>query len=100
MHLENSMVMYGSYNVETLENLINTVHHIHNVTTPYEKLFAGQQGTGLLHPVYINMQGSQHYSITSLPYLRLVNEKYVLMYKEFITQLHIYTNAIRILANG
>ena len=54
------MVMYGIYNAETLEKLINTVHHIHNVTTPYEKLFVGKQETGLLHPVYINMQGIQH----------------------------------------
>ena len=60
MHLENSMVMYGIYNAETLEKLINTVHHIHNVTTPYEKLFAGKQDIGLLHPIYINTQGIQH----------------------------------------
>ena len=36
MHLENSMVMYGIYNAETLEKLKNTVHHSHNITTPYE----------------------------------------------------------------
>ena len=40
MHLETSMVMYGIYNAETLEKLLNTVHHLHNITTPYEKLFA------------------------------------------------------------
>ena len=100
MHLEDSMVMYGIYNAETLENLTNTVHRIHNVTYPYEKLFVGQQDTGLLQPRYINMQGIQHYSINSLLYLRLVKEKYSLMYKEFITQLYIYANAIRVLAKG
>ena len=26
MHLENTMVMYGIYNAETLENLVKTVH--------------------------------------------------------------------------
>ena len=41
MHLENSMVMYGIYNAETLKKLINKVYHIHNVTTPNEKLFVG-----------------------------------------------------------
>ena len=41
MHLEDSMVMYGIYNVETFEKLINTVHQIHNFTSPNEKLFAG-----------------------------------------------------------
>ena len=30
MQLENSMSMYGVYNAETLEKLINTVHNIHN----------------------------------------------------------------------
>ena len=98
MHLEDSMVMYGIYNAETLENLINTVHCIHNFTSPNEKLFAGQQGTALFQPIYTNMQGIQHYSINSLLYARIVKEKYTLMYKEFIMQLHIYASAIRILA--
>ena len=33
-------------------------------------------------------------------YLRTVTDKYVLLYKEFITQLHIYAAGIRILAKG
>ena len=33
MHLEDSMVMYTIYNAETLEQLINTVHCIHNTTS-------------------------------------------------------------------
>ena len=33
MQLENSMLMYSIYNVETLEKLINTVHDIHNTTS-------------------------------------------------------------------
>ena len=71
MHLENSMVMYGIYNAETLEKLINTVHHIHSVTSLYEKISVGQQDTGLLHLVYVSMQGIQHYSINSLLYLKM-----------------------------
>ena len=35
------MVMYSIYNAETLENLINTVHQMHNTMTLNEKLFAG-----------------------------------------------------------
>ena len=34
------MVMYGIYNSETLEKLIDTVHNMNNTTTPNEKLFA------------------------------------------------------------
>ena len=41
-HLEDSMVMYGMYNSDTLEDLINTVHKLHNRTTWNEKLFSGQ----------------------------------------------------------
>ena len=37
MHLEDSMVIYGIYNAETLEKLIDMVHHIPNITTPNEK---------------------------------------------------------------
>ena len=42
MHLEDSMVMYGVYNTDTLEKLIKTVHHMHNTKTLHEKLFTGQ----------------------------------------------------------
>ena len=41
-HLEDSMVMYGVYNSDTLEDLIDTVHKLHNRTTWDEKLFSGQ----------------------------------------------------------
>ena len=47
MYLEDSMVIYGIYNAETLERLMNTVHCIHSYTSSNEKLFAGQQGTAL-----------------------------------------------------
>ena len=45
MQLENSKVMYGIYNADTLEQLINTVHHIHNTTSSNERLFAGEESS-------------------------------------------------------
>ena len=41
IQLENCMLMYGVYNTETLEKLINTVHHIHNTTSSHERLIFG-----------------------------------------------------------
>ena len=41
-HLEDSMVMYGIYNSDTLEDLTNTVHRLHSQSTWNERLFAGQ----------------------------------------------------------
>ena len=32
-HLEDSMLMYGVYNSDTLEELIKTLHTLHNTTT-------------------------------------------------------------------
>ena len=42
MHLENSLVMYGIYNAETLENLVKTVQVIHSRQSLIEGLFAGK----------------------------------------------------------
>ena len=100
VQLENSMLMYGVYNVETLEKLINTVHNIHNTTSLHERLFAGQQSSLMLRSVYANSLGLHQYSINSLLYLRTVQDKYIALYRELITQLCIYTSAIRILAKG
>ena len=71
-HLEESMVMYGIYNTETLEKLIDIVHHIHNITIPNEKLFTGELNSAFLW--YVNKQGIQHYSLL---FLRMVREKYI-----------------------
>ena len=100
MQLENSMFMYGVYNADTLENLIDTVHQIHKTTPSHERLFAGQQGLLTLRSFYANALGLQHYSINSLLYFRTVQDKYIVLYKELITQLHIYMTSIRILAKG
>ena len=57
IHLENSMLMYGIYNTETLEKLINTVHHIHNTTSSHERLFTGQQSSLTLRSLYASTLG-------------------------------------------
>ena len=76
------------------------VYHIHITPSSDEKLFAGQWNSRTLRSLYANPQGMQHYSINSLLYLRTVQDKYVSLYKEFITQLCIYETAIRVLAKG
>ena len=48
LKLDNTMLMYGIYNAETLEKLINTIHNIHNVTSSHERLFAGEHNPTLL----------------------------------------------------
>ena len=74
IQLENSMLMYGIHNPETLEKLINTVHQIHSTTSSHERLFAGQQSSLTPRSLYANALGSHHYSINSLLYLRRVQD--------------------------
>ena len=63
IHLKNSILLYDIYNADTLEQLISTVHCIHNITSLHEKLFAGQQNALTLKLLYANALGLQHYSI-------------------------------------
>ena len=100
MQLEHSMLMYGVYNAETLEKLISTVHHIHNTTSLHKRLFAGQQSPLTLRSLYANTIGLQHYSISSLLYIRTMQDEYIDLFRDLITQLHIYATSIRILAKG
>ena len=76
------------------------MHNIHNTTSLHERLFAGQQRSLTLRSLYTNSLGLHHYSINSLLYLRTVQDKYIALYRELITQLHVYASAIRILAKG
>ena len=50
--LDDTMLMYGIYNVETLEKLIKSVHKIHNTTSSHEKLFAGEHNHSIFRMLY------------------------------------------------
>ena len=90
MQLENSMLMYGVYKAETLEKLITTVHNIHNTTSSHERLFARQHSHSIFRTLYAHSLGLHYYSINSLSYLKTLQDKYIPLYREVITQLCIY----------
>ena len=100
MKLYDTMLMYGIYNTETLEKLIESVHKIHNTTSSHEKLFAGEHNHSIFRILYTHSLGLQHYSTNSLLYLRIIQDKYISLYRDLITLLHTYVSAIRILAKG
>ena len=97
-HIEDSMIMYGVYNSDTLKDLIDTVHRMQNFMTWNEKTFAGK-----LHDwmeIYSRDAGIHNYAINSILFLTTVREKYVRMYKRFIEELKLYSRAIRVLSKG
>ena len=100
MKLDNTMSMYGIYNAETLEKLINKVHEIHNVASSHEKVFAGDHNPTLFRLLYMDALGIQQHVINSLLFLRVIQDNYISLYRELITQLHSYVSAIRVLARG
>ena len=55
MHLENTLVMYGIYNAETLERRVKTVHMLHSRQTMYESLFSGKMSAA--YEYYSQMHG-------------------------------------------
>ena len=81
-HLKDSMVMYGIYNSDTIEALIDTVHRLHNQFTWNERLFAGQIKDW--YHWYLSAKGVSHYAINSLLFLTTTRGKYVKRYEIFI----------------
>ena len=101
MHLENTLVMYGVYNTETLERLVKTVHALHTREILYKNFFRGR--TSAAYEYYSQMHGEwgiQYYAIILILYFRTIKDKYIEIYHKFILQLHIYAKAVRILAKG
>ena len=94
MKLDNTMLMYGIYNAETLEKLINTLHDIYNVTSSHEKLFAGEHNPSLFRMLYTDALGIQQYAINSLLFLRIIQDKYISLYRELITPFCIYMSQL------
>ena len=88
-HLEDTMIMYGVYNSDTLKDLIDTVHRMQNFTTWNEKTF-----TGKLHDwmeLYSRDEGVCNHAINSILFLTTVREKYIRMYERFIEELNLYS---------
>ena len=70
IHLEDTLVMYGVCNAETLEKLIKTVNTLHSRQSIYESLFTRQVTKA--YEYYSQMHGDhgiQHYTINSILYL-------------------------------
>ena len=98
MKLDNSMLMSDIYNAEM--KLIKTVYGIHNTTSSHERLFASDHNPSTFRTLYAHSLGLQHYSTNSLFNLRIIQDKYVALYRELVTQLCTYVLAIRVLAKG
>ena len=84
--LDNTMHMYGIYNAKTLEKLINTVHEIHNVTSSHKRLFTGEHNPAVFRFLHTNTLGVQQYAFNLLLFLRVIQDKYISLYRELITQ--------------
>ena len=97
-HLEDTMIMYGIYNSDTLTALIRTVQNMQNIATWKEKTFAGKLTQ--LNQYYLNEEGAHTFMMNSIQFLTTVREKYVKMYERFIGELKTYSKAIRILSKG
>ena len=71
-HLEDTMIIYGVYNSDTLKDLIDTVHRMQNFTTWNERTFAGK-----LHDwmeLCSHNEGVHHYAINFVPFWTMVRE--------------------------
>ena len=87
-HLEDTMIMYGIYNLDTLTAIINTVKIMQNVTMQKERMFAGKLTQ--MYQFYLNQEGAHNFAISSILFLTTVRKKYVKMYERFIEELNTY----------
>ena len=98
-HLEDTMIMYGKYNSDTLKELVKTVHQMQNVTTWKEKIYVSEMNKWLKHKL-ADIHNEFDYAIDAVLFLTTVKEKYVRMYEKFIAELRSYSKAIRVLSKG
>ena len=90
-HLEDTMIIYGVYNSDTLTELIDTVHRMHNTTMWKERTFVGRLNQWF--ELYLHEKCMHHYAINSVFCLTMVREKYVKMYERFIEELKMYSKS-------
>ena len=93
-HLEDTMIMYGVYNSDTLTDLIDKVHRMQNFIIWNEKTFTGKLHDGM--EIYAQDEGMHNYAINSVLFLTTIREKYMKIYERFIEELKLYSKAIRV----
>ena len=98
-HLEDTMIMYGKYNSDTLMDLIEMVHKMHNLTTLKEKICIGKMNDWLKDKL-THVHNEFDYSVDATLFLTAIKEKYIRMYEKFIVELKSYSKAIRTLSKG
>ena len=60
-HLEDTMIMNAVYNSDTLTDLLDTIHRLHNISTWKERTFSGNFNR--LIEVYKQPDSVQNYAI-------------------------------------
>ena len=89
-HLEDTKIMYGKYNLDTLMDLVNMVQ---NVTTLKEQIFVSKMNNWLKNKLE-NIYSEFDYSMDAVLFLTTIKEKYVRMYEKFINELRSYPKAV------
>ena len=84
-HLEKLIIMYGVYNVDTFDKLIQMVHKMNERMIWFEDIYVGHMKDW--YDMYSFSQGVNYYVIHSMLYLRAIQEKYVKMYERYVYQL-------------
>ena len=97
-HLEDSMVLHGIYNSDTLETLIDTVHRLHNQSAWNKKLFLVEISNW--YHWYLSERGVNCYAINSMLFLTTARGRYVKKYERFINQLQMHAQVTRVLSKG
>ena len=92
-HLEDTMIMYGKYNSDTLMELVNMVHQMQNVTTWKEQIFVSKMNNWLKHKLE-NIHSEFDYSMDAVLFLTSIKEKYVGIYEKLINELRSYSKAV------
>ena len=93
------MIMYGTYNSDTLMVLIDMVHQMQNVTMWKEKIFVSEMNDWLKHRLE-DVHSEFDYSMDAALFLTTIKEKYMRMYEKFTNELRSYSKAIQILSKG
>ena len=65
-----------------------------------KNFFTGEHNPTLFRLLYMDALGIQQYAINSLLFLRVIQDKYISLYRELITHMRSYVSAIRVLAKG
>ena len=98
--LDNDLLMFGDYEIQTTDGMIKLLGNLNNRTLYLERMITGQEPTTAKNYLKNNLRGTEIFSHQVQMYMQAMRERYLRVPENLISELRLLLRSIAILSRG